>query len=214
MQNAWRTRGEADTILQELAAAALAPAGVEVVVRALSEPTGARATALFRDLGAERAAAGLSPLRFLAGFGGSGVAVARSTLTPATDGLAGRLVVGAPLPDGNRGVAFDCLKEAPLLCILGDRDDAAVREGARRCSALRTCGPAAPPRAARSAELVQRLLRVRREYLVAPRAHPLERAAHAGAHHHLPRRLGGAQREQQPARRVARILRQRALVDK
>ncbi len=142
----WIAADDRERRLGDLAASALAPAWVEVVVRAVFEPTGARATALFRDLGAERAAVGLSPLRGLAGFGGGGVAVARSTLTPTTDGLAGRLVVGAPLPDGNRGAAFDCLKEAPLLCILGDRDDASLREGAHSCTrALRRAGCDATP---------------------------------------------------------------------
>ncbi|MEC8253196.1 MAG: alpha/beta hydrolase, partial [Planctomycetota bacterium] len=125
----WVASDAAEQSLGEKVRAACASAGVDVVVQRFEAPDGARVTAAYRRLRAERAAAGRSPLRFAAGFGIGGGAVASSTLTSKTDGLAGRIVANVPLgPRSLRAVGrdrmtFEHLDQAPLLSICGGADD-------------------------------------------------------------------------------------------
>jgi acetyl esterase/lipase len=112
------------------------PAGVEVVVQVVDDPDGERVTALYRGLRAARASAGRPPLRFAAGYGQGGLAVATSALTAETDGLAGRVLAAVPLADrslrqaGRGPEAFRFLAKAPLLNLLGDQDHASLRADA------------------------------------------------------------------------------------
>ncbi|MCK5943538.1 MAG: alpha/beta hydrolase [Planctomycetes bacterium] len=139
----WLAADERERQLGEVVATACAPAGVEVVVRRLQRPDGAAATALFRRLRAERAAASERPLRFAGGFGRGGLAVAASTLTAELDGLGGRVLVGVPL--GRRSLRaagcgderFAFLDRAPVLLLVGDGDRRELREDAwRRATSL------------------------------------------------------------------------------
>lgn len=118
------------------------PAGVEVLVRAVDAPDGQQVAGLYRSLRAARAAAGQVPLRFAAGYGEGGLAVATSPLTTKTDGLAGRVLAAVPLSDrslratGRGPEAFRFLSGAPVLNLLGDQDARALRDDARHRTIL------------------------------------------------------------------------------
>ena len=138
----WIAADEREQRLGAAVAAVCRPEGTDVVVRLVEDPDGAGATEAYRVLRREREAAGSSPLRYLAGFGAGGLAVASCSLTPKTDGLRGRFVAGAALATGWAGLAPSrLLAKAPLLCLCGDQDLAPVRDGNRRLgSRLRAAG--------------------------------------------------------------------------
>ena len=137
----WVACDDAELLLGEKVREVCAPAGIEVLVRQVTgpgdRPDGPSVTATYRSLRAARQAAGRSPLCYAAGFGKGGYAVAASSLTAETDGLAGRIVANAPL--GPRSLleagwgraSFDFLDKAPLLSICGEDDDAVVCADAR-----------------------------------------------------------------------------------
>jgi len=128
----WVAADERERRLGERAAVACREAGVEVLVRVMPGVDGAQATAAYRDLRAAREAAGLAPLRFVGGYGIGGRAAAATRLTPRLDALAGRVLVApaAPVADESRA-PLALVAKAPLLSIVGDQDEPALRRVSR-----------------------------------------------------------------------------------
>lgn len=129
----WIAADEREERLGEAVSGVCLSEGVDVVVRRIPAPDGSGVASVYRRVRSAREEAGRSPLRFIAGFGQGGLAVAACPLTPETDRLRGRFVAGAPLGTSWSQLApFRLLSKAPLLCLCGDEDSPSVRQGARR----------------------------------------------------------------------------------
>jgi len=132
----WVASCEQERLLGVAVQKAMQPHAVEVIVHELAAATGPAVARGYRDLVARRRAKGELAPNYIGGFGVGALATALAPLSTKADGLAGRILIAAPLgtvAGEEPGLArapgdLRFLREASLLSVYGDKDPKEHRE--------------------------------------------------------------------------------------